>query len=107
MKIFFVKLLETDKSHCIINSLFILLVCHRDAPEPTGDEGEDLDMEMPKVYEPIPSFSALEDRLQMFLSQYNEMVRGAGMDLVFFTDAMIHLTRVSLTGRMTVLLVVL
>ncbi|XP_050711756.1 dynein axonemal heavy chain 5-like isoform X2 [Eriocheir sinensis] len=67
----------------------------RDAPEPTGDEGEDLDMEMPKVYEPIPSFSALEDRLQMFLSQYNEMVRGAGMDLVFFTDAMIHLTRIS------------
>lgn len=67
----------------------------RDAPEPTGDEGEDMDMEMPKVYEPIPSFSALEDRLQMFLSQYNEMVRGAGMDLVFFIDAMIHLTRVS------------
>lgn len=82
-------------------------VCHRDAPEPTGDEGEDLDMEMPKVYEPIPSFSALEDRLQMFLSQYNEMVRGAGMDLVFFTDAMIHLTRVSLAGGMSVLLVVL
>ena len=72
-----------------------LYTCCRDAPEPTGDEGEDMDMEMPKVYEPIPSFSALEDRLQMFLSQYNEMVRGAGMDLVFFTDAMIHLTRVS------------
>ncbi|XP_063608047.1 dynein axonemal heavy chain 5-like, partial [Penaeus indicus] len=67
----------------------------RDAPEPTGDEGEDLDMEMPKVYEPIPSFTALEERLQMFLAQYNEMVRGTGMDLVFFKDAMIHLTRIS------------
>ncbi|KAK3879380.1 hypothetical protein Pcinc_016045 [Petrolisthes cinctipes] len=67
----------------------------RDAPEPTGDEGEDLDMEMPKVYETIPSFSTLEERLQMFLAQYNEMVRGAGMDLVFFTDAMIHLMRIS------------
>ncbi|CAL4159066.1 unnamed protein product, partial [Meganyctiphanes norvegica] len=67
----------------------------RDAPEPTGDETEDLDMEMPKVYEPIPSFSQLEDRLHMFLSQYNEMVRGTGMDLVFFVDAMVHLMRIS------------
>ncbi|CAG0887043.1 unnamed protein product [Darwinula stevensoni] len=61
----------------------------RDAPEPTGDETEELDMEMPKVYEPIPSFEILEERLRMFLSQYNEMIRGAGMDLVFFHDAMI------------------
>ncbi|KAG7159116.1 Dynein heavy chain 5, axonemal-like 2, partial [Homarus americanus] len=79
----------------LINTTHYFVDFLRDAPEPTGDEGEDLDMEMPKVYEPIPSFSALEDRLQMFLSQYNEMVRGAGMDLVFFTDAMIHLTRIS------------
>ena len=26
---------------------------HRDAPEPTGDEGEDADFEAPKVYEPV------------------------------------------------------
>ncbi|XP_076055179.1 LOW QUALITY PROTEIN: dynein axonemal heavy chain 5-like [Oratosquilla oratoria] len=67
----------------------------RDAPEPTGDEAEDIDMEMPKVYEPIETFQVLEERLQMFLSQYNEIIRGAGMDLVFFTDAMIHLMRIS------------
>ncbi|KAK7079748.1 Dynein heavy chain 5, axonemal, partial [Halocaridina rubra] len=79
-----VKLLS--KTHYFVDFL-------RDAPEPTGDEGEDLDMEMPKVYEPIPSFKSLEERLQMFLAQYNEMIRGAGMDLVFFTDAMIHLIR--------------
>ncbi|GAB6028044.1 Dynein heavy chain 5, axonemal [Chamberlinius hualienensis] len=67
----------------------------RDAPEPTGEEGEELDIEQPKVYEPIESFDSLSDRLKMFLTQYNEMVRGSGMDLVFFQDAMIHLVKVS------------
>lgn len=43
----------------------------------------------------IPSFDGLEERLKMYLEQYNESIRGAGMDLVFFRDAMIHLMRVS------------
>lgn len=67
----------------------------RDAPEATGDEPEDADFETPKVYELIPSFEGLEERLQFYLEQYNESIRGAGMDLVFFRDAMIHLMRVS------------
>ena len=34
------------------------LLKHRDAPEPTGDEPDDADFEMPKIYEPV-SFIAL------------------------------------------------
>lgn len=68
---------------------------YRDAPEPTGEEGEDADMELPKVYEPVSNYDELRERLDMFLAQFNEMVRGAGMDLVFFPDAMLHLVKIS------------
>ncbi|KAM4633147.1 dynein axonemal heavy chain 5 isoform 2-T2 [Polymixia lowei] len=67
----------------------------RDAPEATGEEPEDSDFDMPKVYEPAESFESLMDRLNLFLSIYNESIRGAGMDMVFFRDAMIHLVKVS------------
>uniref|UniRef100_A0A2S2PXW6 Dynein heavy chain 5, axonemal n=1 Tax=Sipha flava TaxID=143950 RepID=A0A2S2PXW6_9HEMI len=67
----------------------------RDAPEPTGEEGEEADMELPKVYEPVLEESQLRERLEMFLSQFNEMVRGVGMDLVFFPDAILHLVKIS------------
>ncbi|KAI3354986.1 hypothetical protein L3Q82_004777 [Scortum barcoo] len=67
----------------------------REAPEATGDEPEDAELEAPKVYEPIPSLDALAERLSVFQQQYNEAVRGGAMDLVFFKDAMTHLMRIS------------
>jgi dynein heavy chain len=67
----------------------------RDPPEPTGDEPEDADFDAPKIYEHIPSFEVLEERLKMYLTQYNESIRGSGMDLVFFKDAMTHLVKIS------------
>ncbi|XP_028985303.1 dynein axonemal heavy chain 5 isoform X3 [Betta splendens] len=67
----------------------------REAPEATGEESEDSDFDLPKVYEPIESFESLKERLNLFLSLYNENIRGTGMDMVFFQDAMIHLVKVS------------
>ncbi|XP_069898297.1 dynein axonemal heavy chain 5 [Dipodomys merriami] len=83
---------------CGIDSYFVDFL--RDAPEATGETPEETDAEMPKIYEPIESFDHLRERLNMFLQLYNESVRGAGMDMVFFADAMIHLVKISRVIRM-------
>uniref|UniRef100_A0A672TSA7 Dynein axonemal heavy chain 5 n=1 Tax=Strigops habroptila TaxID=2489341 RepID=A0A672TSA7_STRHB len=67
----------------------------RDVPEATGDEPDDVELKAPKIYEPIPSLDYLAERLQMFMQQYNETIRGSKMDLVFFKDAIIHLIKIS------------
>uniref|UniRef100_A0A669P7L0 AAA+ ATPase domain-containing protein n=1 Tax=Phasianus colchicus TaxID=9054 RepID=A0A669P7L0_PHACC len=67
----------------------------RDAPEATGDEPDDVELKAPKIYEPIPSLDYLAERLQMFMQQYNESIRGSKMDLVFFKDAITHLIKIS------------
>lgn len=80
----------------------------RDAPDPTGDEGEDVSLEPPKLYEEIPGFEETTARVKMFMEQFNELVRGAKMDLVFFRDALIHLmiiSRIIRTPRGNALLV--
>ncbi|XP_071768037.1 dynein axonemal heavy chain 8-like [Centroberyx gerrardi] len=67
----------------------------RDAPEPTGEEGEDACFDAPKIYELVPSFELLSEKLVMYQAQHNEAMRGSSLDLVFFTDAMTHLIKIS------------
>uniref|UniRef100_A0A8C3MSF3 Uncharacterized protein n=1 Tax=Geospiza parvula TaxID=87175 RepID=A0A8C3MSF3_GEOPR len=67
----------------------------RDEPEPTGEEPEDVELQAPKVYEEIPSYEFLCNKLRQYQFQYNENIRGSFLDLVFFKDAMTHLIKVS------------
>lgn len=61
--------------------------------EETGeDEVEDEDF---AVYEEIPSFEVVKERIYMFINRYNVEVRGAKLDIVLFQDALIHLMIVS------------
>ncbi|XP_064640332.1 dynein axonemal heavy chain 5-like isoform X2 [Lineus longissimus] len=84
---------ETEQTYIEHDTFYVDFL--RDAPEATGEEPEDTDFDMPKIYEPIESFKSLEERLLFFMAQYNEAIRGANMDLVFFEDAMIHLVKIS------------
>ncbi|VEN58898.1 unnamed protein product, partial [Callosobruchus maculatus] len=67
----------------------------REPPEATGDEPEDFCFDAPKIYEEIPSWDFLKEKLFSFMAQYNEQVRGGAMDMVFFHDAMVHLMIIS------------
>lgn len=49
-----------------------------------GDEPDDMEIDTPKIYEPVSSLDTLQERLQMYLQQYNEAIRGGNIDLVFF-----------------------
>ena len=43
-----------------------------------------MELDTPKIYEPIVDLDSLKERLQSFLQQYNEATRGGDVDLVFF-----------------------
>ena len=52
----------------------LILFCfhgNRDAPEATGDEPEDADFDMPKIYEPVSSLSFKYRNLNRLIIQYN------------------------------------
>ncbi|NWH66560.1 DYH8 protein, partial [Geococcyx californianus] len=73
----------------------------QEIPEPTDDATEDFVFEPPKIYEEIPSFDFLCEKLQMYQSKYNECIRGLFLDLVFFKDAVTHLIKISRIIRTT------
>lgn len=66
----------------------------REMPENDDPEVE-IDPESIKIYEKIPSFDVLRERLNDYMRQYNESIRGKKMDLVLFEDAMKHICRIS------------
>ena len=66
------------------------VVFMRDTPEPTGEEGDGAEMESPRVYELVDEFTPVVSRHTIFEDQYNEILRGSSMDLVFFPDAIIR-----------------
>ncbi|KAK1338457.1 hypothetical protein QTO34_001573 [Cnephaeus nilssonii] len=53
----------------------------REMPEPTGDEPEDTLFEVPKIYELVPSYEFLSEKLQFYQKQFNEIIRGTSLDL--------------------------
>ncbi|XP_060805314.1 dynein axonemal heavy chain 8 [Amyelois transitella] len=80
----------------------------REPVDPTGDEDEDFSTDAPKIYEELPSWDFVLKKLGQFQEQFNEQIRGAHLDLVFFHDAMVHLfiiSRIINTPRGNALLV--
>lgn len=81
----------------------------RDEPEPTGEEeDDDISLEAPKIYEEIPSFDFVIEKVKQFMQQFNELTRGFHLDLVFFHDCLVHLiiiSRIIRTPRGNALLV--
>ena len=67
----------------------------RDAPEPTGEEDHETEVDLPRVCEPLEHPNLLGDKLRVFLEQYNDILRGANMDLVFFPDAIENIIKIS------------
>ncbi|XP_037867099.1 dynein axonemal heavy chain 8 isoform X4 [Bombyx mori] len=80
----------------------------REPADPTGDEEEDFSTDAPKIYEELPTWDFVLMKLGQFQEQFNDQVRGAHLDLVFFHDAMVHLfiiSRIINTPRGNALLV--
>lgn len=72
----------------------------REPPDATGDEEDDVSFEPPKIYEEMPSYEFVIEKVQFYMSQFNEYIRGYHLDLVFFHDCLMHLMIISRIIRM-------
>nr|XP_031825788.1 dynein heavy chain 8, axonemal [Nomia melanderi] len=88
------KMLGHDFKHYVPTETYFVDFL-REPPEPTGDEPEDFVFEAPKIYEEIPSYEIVIEKVRQNMEQFNEYIRGIHLDLVFFQDALIHLIRIS------------
>ncbi|KAM4041697.1 dynein axonemal heavy chain 8 [Anomaloglossus baeobatrachus] len=66
----------------------------REAPNSAEDEEVDVP-ETPKVYEMVHNLDVLSEKLKQFQNRFNEAAMGSASDLVFFTDAVIHIIKIS------------
>ncbi|KAJ1563094.1 Dynein heavy chain 5, axonemal [Cladochytrium tenue] len=83
-----------DEAASAVQSKNLFVDFLREPPE-IDDPEQEIDLEAIKVYEKVPSFDVLRDRLIDYMKQYNENIRGSKMDLVLFEDAMKHIVRIS------------
>ncbi|KAJ2947929.1 hypothetical protein O0L34_g9722 [Tuta absoluta] len=80
----------------------------REAIDPTGEEDDDFCTDAPKIYEELPSWDFVLEKLRSFQNGFNDSIRGFHLDMVFFHDAMVHLfiiSRIINTPRGNALLV--
>ncbi|XP_055711493.1 dynein axonemal heavy chain 8-like [Phlebotomus papatasi] len=71
----------------------------RDIPEVDEADSENIDnealLEVPKVYEEVKNTDNCVKKIEMFMGQFNESVRGGKLNLVLFQDALKHLVIIS------------
>lgn len=100
-------LTATDFKHYVTDETYFVDFL-REAPDATGEEDDDASLEPPKIYEEIPSYEFVIEKVKFYMSQFNEYIRGFHLDLVFFHDCLMHLmiiSRIIRTPRGNALLV--
>ncbi|KAL0211729.1 hypothetical protein RCL1_005355 [Eukaryota sp. TZLM3-RCL] len=85
------------KQSTVINPFYVDFM--RDAAEPDPDRDpstiSEEELLAPKIYESVDNLDLMRERLGRMMELFNETSRSEKLDLVFFHDAVAHLTRIS------------